>query len=323
MGNRMLKKDSDLLARMYNRIPFIILILMVILFSILSPYFYRLNNIRNILLGITVNGTIAIGATFVMIGGGLDLSIGSIMAMSAVTSVITLNAFDSVLLAIIIALLTGMFFGFINGVLVTKGRINPFIATLGTFIALTGLVSFMTNNSTIKAEPFSYSYISQGRLLYVNFPIWILVIFFITSNLILVRTLLGRRVYSLGGNEAVCKLMGISVDNIKIFTYVFSGFCCAVAGIFISSRVHAASVGFGQFTMFQVLGAVILGGVSLQGGEGTVYKAFVGVLILAILSNAFGLMGVHIFTQRYIWGGLLILVTIMDTLKTRFSTQSI
>ena len=314
-------KKTKMFDIFYNSAPLIILLLMIVLSSILSPFFYKANNILKIFLNFTINGTIAIGVAYVMIGGGLDLSIGAIMSVSAAISIMTLNYFENVYIAVIFGILTGMFIGLINGLLITKGKINPFIATLGTFIALGGFVIFLTNSSSIFGEVFYYSYIFNGKLLFINFPIWIFIIFLIISGIVLSKTMIGKRIYSVGGNEYVCKLLGINVDNVKIFTYVFSGFCCAIAGIFLSSRAMAAAASFGQFTMFQVLGAIILGGISLRGGKGNVFKAFIGIAILAVLSNIFGLMGIHSFTQQYVWGGLLIAVTILDSLQFRKRNQ--
>jgi len=300
----------------YKWIPLSVLIILIIIFSFATPYFYRFENIMNILLYASMYGMMAFGVAFVMISGGLDLSIGSVMAFSSATAVLSMNYFNNVFVGVAFGLFTGIITGLVTGIIVTKGKVNPFIATLGMQLFYYGIAVWILP-ATLRAEQFEVRYISDGKLLFVNFPIWILIIVFVICIFVLNKTIYGKRLYAVGGNDKIAKLMGINIDGIRIFNYVIIGLLTAIAAIFLVSRSQSASSEFGFNAPFQIIGAVVLGGVSLKGGEGNIVNVLLGVFIYVILENALGLLNVLGFHKLYIWGLLLIGVTIMDNFRTR------
>jgi len=290
----------------------ILLLALIIVFSFLSPIFLTPNNLINIFLNVAIDGLMAIGVTLVVISGGIDLSIGSVMALSA-TLAVKLQGIFNIFFAVAIAVFAGIIIGLINGLLVTRAKINPFISTLGMFITLKGLVYLILENKALRTENILYKNITHGKLFMVNFPIWVFFIILIITYFLLSRTILGKRIYAIGGDKFISVLFGLNYNSISLFVYTFSGFCAAVSGIILSSRASMVSPLFGETTMLMVIGAVVLGGVSLAGGKGTVIKSFIGILIFSIIQNAFGLLGFDIDYQMGVWGALLVtIITISD-----------
>jgi len=308
-------KISDALMKFCREnIPLFGVFFSIILFSILTPFFYKPVNIINILLYTAINGIMAIGLTPVVIGGSFDLSIGSAMALCAAIA-IGLQKYLPIPLSILIAIMVGTLIGVFNGLLITKARINSFIATLATYILLYGMLLLYTKEKSIYPDNDVYKMISEGTFLRINYPIWILFITLILTHIMLIKTRVGRYIYAMGGNEYISRLFGINIDMIRILTFVICGIFSSISGILLSARVNSASPLFGQNTMLIVFGAVILGGTSIKGGEGTVIKSFIAVLFLSILQNSFTLLGVPIYYQLYIWGGALIIITTLDRRK--------
>jgi ribose transport system permease protein len=300
-----------------ERIPLIVLIVEIIVFSLASSNFYQFDNIRNILTLASIDGLIAIGLTYVLISGGLDLSIGSNKAFSATITILTLRATGNIFIAVIAGILAGTTIGFINGIIITKGKVAPFIATLGTLLFADGLTLLLTRNNTITVSNFAFADIVHGRLFYINFPIWNFILFVIIGYLLLNKTRIGKYIYGIGGQESVCRLMGVNTDLYKIMIYSVCGAFCGISGVLLASRASAASPEFGTLTMFIVIGAVILGGTSLRGGEGGVLKSLIGLFIYITLQNAFGILSVEPFYQMLIWGTLLVIATILDNWRFR------
>jgi ribose transport system permease protein len=298
-----------------KQIPLIVLLLLIIIFSILTPVFFSLDNLLNIFYQITINGIMAIGITFVIISGGFDLSIGYNMTLCAVLAVNLQNYF-SVVQSCLIAILAGSLVGLFNGLLVTKGKINPFIATLGTWITLHGLILWYTGGYHYFSKYYEFTYIAYGKLFYIPFPIWIIILFIIIGYIVLGKTKFGKRVYAIGGDENVCTILGINVHLHKILVYVISGFTASISGIIIASRAGCGTPEFGRFTMFMVIGAVAIGGTSLEGGIGGIFNSVVGVLIFMVIQNGLGFLNIITYYHYIVWGLLLLAVVIFDRYRT-------
>jgi ribose transport system permease protein len=208
-----------------------------------------------------------------------------------------------------------MFIGLINGLIVTKGKVNSFIATLGMSLMLDGFVLIFLKNSSLLGINKEYVYISDGKLFFINFPIWLLIIALIISYLILKRSILGRRFYAIGGNDYICKVFGINTDFYKIIAFIICGMLSSFSGIILSSHLNMISPDFGKTTMLIVISAVVFGGTSLKGGEGGIVNSYISVLIFTILANGFGLLGIGMYYQQYIWGFAIIAVLTIDKYK--------
>ncbi|MBM3706786.1 MAG: ABC transporter permease [Actinobacteria bacterium] len=298
-----------------DNIPFYTLILLVIFLSSISPYFYKPGNIMIILQNAAINGAVAIGATLVIIAGEFDLSIGTTMTLTAAFAVGFQRYFSSIFLVCFIAIISGMMVGLFNGLLVTKARLNSFIATLGTFIMLDGIILLYTHSESLRAINENYALISEGKLLNIRYPIWVIAFLLILTHFFLTKSRIGRYIFAIGGNKSISNLFGINTDKIKIFTFMFCGAFAAISGILLSSRVMSASPLFGERTMLIVYGAIFLGGTSLRGGEGGVIKTMIAILVLSLLQNAFGILGIPLPYQLYVWGGILILMVTLDRKK--------
>jgi len=307
-------KGSYILLFIRKNIPLFVLLFLLILFSSINSNFLNFGNIINILNLTAIYGIMAAGVTFVMIAGGIDLSIGATLALSAAFA-IGFQRYFSMTAAVLMGIGVALLIGWINGLLIAKLKINPFIATLGMNIAIYGLVMIYTNNEVIYANNEKYIYFSRGRLFFIDFPIWVLLLVFIIGYLILMKTRYGKMIYAIGGNEYITKLFGINVDRIKIISYMICSFLCALSGIIVSSRINSVLPNLGQNALLIVIGAVVFGGVSLNGGEGNILNSLIAVLIFAILENAFGLMSFPYYLKQYIWGAILIGIIILDRKK--------
>ena len=306
-----MKKNNILIKFIKNNIPFLILVFLVIISPFLTKSFLVPRNILSIFLDVSIFGIMAIGVTFALILGCFDLSIGAMMALSAALAV-GMQEYVNIYLSVIIAIVACLLAGLINGLLVTKARINPFIATLGTNMTIYGIVYLYTNYNTINAVHDKYVYINDGKLFYINFPIWLLIFFYIIASIVLYKTKYGKIVYSIGGNEYISRLFGINTHLYKIITYILSGFFCAISGVIVSSRVMAAIPSFGENAMLIVVGGVVMGGISILGGIGKLHKAIVGIFMLSVLQDIFALLNIPYGHQQYIWGAVFVIVVILD-----------
>ena len=309
-------KFKDLIRKFASeQIPLLLFIFLFIIFSILSPIVITPNNILNLIFQATINGIMAVGMTFVIISGGFDLSIGYNMALCGILAV-TLQEYFNVFISCVIALIVGIFIGFINGLLVTKARINPFIATLGMFITLNGLILWYTGGYHYFPKYDTFKYIAYGKLFYIPFPIWIFLLFIIVGHLTLTKTRFGKRVCAIGGDENICRTMGINVHLNKILVYIISGFTAAVSGLILASRANTGTPEFGKQTMFIVIGAVVLGGTSLEGGVGGILKTVVGIFIFGLIQNGLGFLNIIAYYQKIAWGLILLTIVIIDRYRT-------
>ncbi len=296
----------------------IALIALVIGISLLSPNFATIGNFLSLLRQSSINGLIAFGMTLVILTGGIDLSVGSILAFTtAITARLILMGVTSPL-AILIALLLGSIFGLITGFIITKGRIQPFIATLISMTVFRGLTLIFSNGKPISgvtsADNFSSAFlifVGKGTFLGVPTPVWILVIVFIVLYFLLNNTTYGRKIYATGSNEKAASLAGINTIKTKMSVYAISGFMSALAGIILLSRLGSAQPTLGSGYELDAIAAGALGGISLSGGRGKITGTLIGILIIAVLNNGLNIIGVSSYYQDVI-KGLVILIAVLS-----------
>lgn len=292
------------------------LLILCIVISFITPRFLTIPNIKNIFTQVSVNAVIAIGMTFVILTGGIDLSVGSILAVSGAIAASIIKSTGNVYLAIIVALAIGCVIGLINGILVSKGRIQAFIVTLATMTIFRGVTYVYTNGTPISGLGQSFSGIGNKMFLRLPIPVVLTIIVFGIAFYILSQTRYGRYLYALGGNEDSARLSGINTDKIKTLVYVICGAAAALSGIIVASRIGSASPNAGVGFELDAISAVVLGGTSLTGGEGSVVGTIIGALIIGVLNNGLNLMNVSPFYQAIV-KGLVILLAVMVEKKNK------
>ena len=294
----------------------IILLVMCLALVISTEQFLVEDNIFSVLRQISFIAILAIGECLVIITGGIDLSVGSVFAMSSVVGAMSMAQWGvSVFMGIIIGLVVGALFGLANGLFITKLRLPPFIATLGTLSIARGLAYGVTGGYPISSLPPAFKYIGQGYIGPVPFPVILLVFFAIVFTIFLKRTVLGRRIYAIGGNEESARVSGIKVQSIKLIVYTLSGVMASVAGMATAGRLGVAQSTAGQGYELDAIAAVIIGGASVTGGIGTVVGAIIGAAIMGVLKNGLVLLSVSAYWQQAIIGFVIILAVSMDQLR--------
>ena len=284
----------------------VIFIVLFVVMSIFAPNFFTGNNMVNILRQVSISGICAVGMTFVMLTGGIDLSVGAILGVSGVlTAMMMLKGIPS-LLASIIALALGVVIGGITGAIIHYIEIPPMIATLGTMTSLRGVAYLITGGTPVFGFDESYSKIGQGHVGVIPIPVIILAIVYVIGIFVLSKTKFSRYVYGIGGNQEVARLSGIKVARVKIAVYAISGFCSALAGLVMLGRVNSGQPRAGESYEMDVITAVVLGGVSLNGGVGNLSHVIFGVLIIGVLTNGMTMMAVDDYWQRVVKGLILL-----------------
>ena len=286
------------------------LLILCIGISIITPRFFSIGNVKNVLTQVSVNAVIAIGMTFVILTGGIDLSVGSILAVSAAVAASIMKSTGNIYLSIIAALAIGSVIGLINGVLISKGKIQAFIVTLATMTIFRGVTYVFTNGTPISGLGQKFSGIGNNTILGLPIPVVIMVIIFGIAFYVLSQTRYGRYLYALGGNEDSARLSGINTDKVKTLVYVICGATAALSGIIVTSRIGSASPNAGVGFELDAIAAVVVGGTSLSGGEGSVGGTIIGALIIGVLSNGLNLVNVSPFYQAIV-KGLVILLAVM------------
>ncbi|MDU5883065.1 MAG: ribose ABC transporter permease [Clostridium perfringens] len=292
------------------------LVLLCIVITIVTPNFLSVSNITNVFTQVSVNAIIAIGMTFVILTGGIDLSVGSTLAISGAVGASIVKSTGNVFLAIIVAAVIGIAVGLINGLLVSKGKLQAFIVTLATMTIFRGATLVFTDGTPISKLPKAFVKIGNGKLGFMPIPVIITIIIAIIAVYALSQTRFGRYLYALGGNEDASRLSGINTDKIKTLVYVVSGFASAIAGVIITSRIGSASPNAGTGFELDAIAAVVIGGTSLAGGEGTITGTLIGALIIGVLNNGLNLMNVSPFYQSIV-KGLVILIAVLLDKKSR------
>ncbi|RFA34027.1 ribose ABC transporter permease [Virgibacillus dokdonensis] len=294
--------------------PLLGLLLITIVLGVMSESFFTLNNILNLLRQVSVNALIAFGMTFVILTAGIDLSVGSTLALgSALTAGLLASGMDPIL-AICIGLLIGFVLGAVNGLIIAKGKVAPFIATLATMTIFRGATLVYTDGKPITglSDSFSFEMIGKGYVFGIPFPAIIMVIVFLILFFILHNTVFGRQVYAIGGNEEASKLSGIKADRVKIGVYSLTGMLSVLAGIIITSRLDSAQPTAGTMYELDAIAAVVIGGTSLSGGKGRIVGTLIGALIIGVIDNGLNLLNVSSFYQQIVKGLVILLAVLLD-----------
>lgn len=300
------------------------LIVLIVFMAIASPYFLEPQNIFNVLRNMSTISIMAIGMTMVIVSGGIDLSVGSVLAMSAMlTARLMVEAGLNPWLALVLGLASGAAMGSINGALITRVKVNPFIATLGvmsvarglTYLFASGLKSSVASNIPMRDE--GVGFLGSGYIGPVPFPVIEMFAFVLVATLFLKNTVLGRQIYGVGSNERAARLSGVNVNRVRMFCYTLTGFLAAYAGIMTSGLLSNSATNAGIGTELDVIAAAVIGGASLAGGEGTVYGAVIGAAIMAVLRNAFVLLGLPTYLQTVSIGVVIVLAVALDRLRRR------
>lgn len=293
-----------------------VLVIFGIFMTIRSNVFLTKANLEAILLGLSVEGTIAVGMAILLISGGLDLSVGSTMAFTGVVTGLALMSLKlPPVAAIFLGLLAALGVGLVNGLLVAKLKINPFITTLGMLITVRGLLLVLAQGKAVLNLPESFTVVGQGRLFGIQYPIYVMLFLVIVGDILLRYSRFFRQSYYIGGNEKAARLSGINVDFVKIFNYCLVAVLAGIAGVMITARFGSSSVTVGTNVELRVITATIIGGASLSGGEGSVFGAFLGALFMAVLANALNLLGVDVYWQNLVTGLILIIAVVVDVVN--------
>jgi ribose/xylose/arabinose/galactoside ABC-type transport system permease subunit len=320
-GGALTQRGGSLLRRIDPATvgPGLALLAMIIVFSILSPHFLTRANVTNVLVQSAPLLILATGQTFALLMGGLDLSQGSIVSLvSVVTAGVMMR--HSIALGAAAGLGVGFGVALVNGLLIGRARIQPFIVTLGTLYMAAGLAMVYSGGSSIFGLPRPdvdyFFWFGGGFIGPVPVPVLIAVLLIAIAHVVLTRTRFGRHVYALGGSEAVAVMSGIEVDKVKILIFVVSGGCAAIAGFLMSGRVISGQplLGAGDI-LLQSIGAVIIGGTSVFGGQGGVLRTVLGVLVIAFMVNGLNLLAIETFAQQVIVGAIIILSVWVNSLR--------
>ena len=317
---------------------FVALILVFTFFAVMAPNFLSVTNAVIISKHVALNAFLAIGMTFVIITGGIDLSVGSIVGHCAmVAGWLVLNGVDTGLGYTIwfntweivgIVMLVGVGVGWINGILITRLNVAPFIATLGTLYIARGAAllssggrTFPNLSGSAEMGTASFPFIGTGTLLGLPVMVWMLIVVAMLAHYISRRTPLGRHIYAVGGNERGAALSGVKVTSIKMFVYMFSGFCAALVGVIIASQLQAAHPATGETFELNAIAAAVLGGTSMSGGRGRITGTIVGAFVIGILSDGLIMMGVSSFWQTVIKGIVIIVAVVIDQAQSRLQAR--
>jgi len=313
---------------------FIALFALLIVFSILSPNFLKGGNLIIMSKHVAINAIMAIGMTFVILSGGIDLSVGAIAGFSGmiaggliyeglVLNLFGITVYFSSPVVILISVLLGVFLGFLNGFLITRFKVAPFIATLGTMFICRGAAMLRSNGATfpnLVGKPelgnTGFPLLGSGTFIGIPFSIWIMIVLVVIAVYVSKKTPFGRYVYAVGGNENAAKLSGIRIDAIKMAVYMISGACAAIVGLIISSELVASHPATGESFEMNAIAATVLGGTSLNGGRGSISGAIIGAFVIGILNDGMVMIGVSSFWQIVIKGVVIIVAVIFDQLQS-------
>jgi inositol transport system permease protein len=321
---------SHQISGLFNKYGiFLIFAVMILVASLLSPAFVSSTNLINIVRQMSIVGLIALGVTGVIVCAGIDLSSGSVVGLTAVIAASMSQTPDysaafypglhlPLIVPVLAACAVGALVGLINGSLVAKARIPPFIATLGTFTAVRGAALLYTGGRPISNLTDEYNFIGQGDVFGLPVPIIILVVMAVVTHVLYAHTKFGKYIYAIGGNEQAARVSGINASRYKMLIYVYASFLAALAGMVVSSRIGSGQPGLGVGYELDAIAAAVIGGTSLSaGGIGTVAGTIVGALIIGVLNNTLDLMNVSAYWQQIIKGCIIVGAVIVDQLKNR------
>jgi ribose transport system permease protein len=294
---------------------FIALVVLFVISAFLSPFFIRPANLVNILSQVSYTGMISLGMAFVIITGGIDLSVGSLVAFDSLLGVMFMNyimgsvhnELVAVILGILAALAVGAATGLLNGITITRGRLAPFIVTLGTMAVFRSLALFIGNAGEIQSQSNIYGGFGLINILFLPVPVWIMLLLALALDIVLNRTRYGRYLCAVGSNARVAVFSAINVDRVKVIAYTITGMLVAVSSVLLSSRFNAVSTSnTGMGNELDAIAAVIVGGTPMTGGRGTIWGTIVGAIILGIINNMLNMLGVSAYLQGTVKGLVII-----------------
>jgi ribose transport system permease protein len=301
-----------------GQIPLLTLVALCVVTALLSSRFLSPLNLTNILVQSSIMAVIAIGMTFVIIGGGFDLSVGSTVALSGCVAAMTMVKFG-IAGGVLAGIASGAAVGLANGLIVAGLGVNPFITTLGTMVLVRGLVYLITAGAPVGDDgmPPAFVAFGSGRLLGIHYLVWVPALLLAVLSFVMRMTPYGRRIYATGGNREAAYLSGVPVERIVASTYVWCGALAGVAGVMLAARLQSGQPTAGEFYELTAIAAVVLGGASLHGGEGTLYKSIIGVFIMIVLGNSLNLLNVDSYWQRIAVGAVILAAAAADRLRSR------
>ena len=313
----------------------LVLVVLMVIFAILLPGFLELSNLEILARQTALNAILAIGMTFVILTGGIDLSVGSVVGLTAMIAGLLINeglavsplnaiVYPHTWMVLVISLAAGALVGAINGFIIARFNVAPFIATLGMLYVARGLAGLINDGNTFpnlvgrsELGNTGFRELGQGELLGISWAIWIMVVFALVAWFLTTRTSFGRAVYAVGGNERAAELSGVRVGRTKILVYLISGFCAAMVGLIIASQLVAAHPATGVFFELNAIAAVVLGGTSLAGGRGTIVGTLIGAFVIGVLTVGLNQLGVSSFWQQVIKGLVIVFAVVIDQLQQR------
>ena len=291
-----------------------VLILLIIVFSSLSPRFLSPDNIFNILRQVSIVGIISVGMTFVMLTGGIDLSCGSVVGASCVGAALLMTKSNmNPVLACVIMCVFGTILGLVNGFFISQLKVPPFIATLGMMTSVRGIAYIITGGLPVFGFNRSFTVLGQGYVGVVPIPVIVMCAVFVFGIVFLAKTRMGRHIYGVGGNEEASRLSGVHVKKIKYLVYGIAGFMSSLAGVVLLARVNSGQPNAGTGYEMDVITAVVLGGVSMSGGQGRLVMVIVGVMIMGILTNGMTMLTINEYVQQFVKGMVLIAAVALDS----------
>jgi len=308
-----MKLDLTRILRSYGIV--IAFIIICAAMTVLSPVFLTVTNVRNVIRQSSIFGIMAVGMTFVILTGGIDLSVGSILAVAGAFSAGMLKGGLGIVPIVLLALVLGIGCGLANGLLITIGRIAPFVVTLGMMSIARSLTLIYTKGYPISGFTGSFRFIGGGEILSMPFPIIVFLLTVVVAWLILTQTRVGRYTYAIGGNEETVKLSGINADFYKTVVYVISGITAAMSALILTSRLNSAEPVAGQGYELDVIAAVVIGGTSLSGGRGSVWGTLIGALLIGVINNGMNLLGISPYFQLLVKGLIIIGAVLLDRLR--------
>lgn len=288
---------------------------LMVIITLINPNFLTTNNLLNLLLQVTANGFIAFGMTFVILTGGIDLSVGSILALSSALTAGLIGHGVPVGIAIVLSVALGGILGMLNGLFISYGKLAPFIVTLATMTIFRGATLVYSNGNPITAglsDSFLFQFLGQGYIVGIPFPV---ILMFLTFIILLHKTAFGKSVYALGGNEKAAYISGIKLNKVKIIIYTISGIMASISGLIITSRLSSAQPTAGASYEMDAIAAVVLGGTSLSGGKGRIIGTLIGALIIGVLNNGLNIIGVSAFWQQVVKGIVILMAVLLDRFK--------
>jgi len=324
---------ADVVLLLLKLRALVVLVALLVLFTALTPAFLTTNNLSILAKHVSINALLAVGMTFVVITAGIDLSVGSIAGLAGMVAggLLTVGIGGHVApawLAVIVALLVSASVGWLNGIMVTRLGVAPFIATLGTLYIARGAALLLSNGRTFPdlagtaaRGNTGFTAIGQSFILRVPTPVWMMVVIAAATAFVAIRTPFGRHVYAVGGNERAARLAGIRVERVIVWTYIFSALCAGLVGMIIASQLEAAHPATGESFELNAIAAVVLGGTSLMGGRGTVGGSLIGACVIGVLADGLVMMGVSEFWQMVIKGLVIVGAVTVDQMQMKVQAR--